>query len=284
MPHNADDATPAPRGCSGKTGAGDPAPESRQETAQDSAGGLPDEESSDNSLNDGVVADYLREHPDFLVRHPELIEILIPPERRLDGAAGGVVLDLHRFMLERLRYEMRGLRDSHDLLVTTGRSNMSAQARIHEAVLAILSAPTFERLIETITDDLAILLDLDVATLCVERREDDTDTEELDGGEIKVRGLHRVEVGTVARLLGPKRRLLLREEIGGDLDIFGPMAGLVRSDALIRLQISPVTPPALLALGARQVGAFHPQQGSELLDFLARSLEITVRAWLDLPD
>ncbi|MET4807724.1 DUF484 family protein [Limibacillus sp. MBR-115] len=280
MPHNADDATPPPRGCNGKIGPGDASGEQPEERL-DSASA---DDSPNTHLNDTTVAEYLREHPDFLVRHPELIETLVPPERRLDGAAGGVVLDLHRFMLERLRGEMRGLRDSHDFLVTTGRSNMSAQARIHEAVLAILSAPTFERLIETVTDDLAILLDIDVATLCVERRAEDIDASEFEGGEIKVRGLHRVDVGTVTRLLGPKRRLLLREEIAGDIDVFGPMAGLVRSDALIRLNISPVTPPALLALGARQVGAFHPQQGSELLEFLARSLEITVRAWLDLPD
>jgi uncharacterized protein YigA (DUF484 family) len=66
--------------------------------------------------------------------------------------------------------------------------------------------------------------------------------------------------------------------------IFGAAAGLVASQALIRLEISPATPPALLALGARQPDQFHQGQGTELLTFLAGVLENCIRAWLDLPD
>ena len=57
----------------------------------------------------------------------------------------------------------------------------------------------------------------------------------------------------------------------------------VRSDALIRLRISTNTPPALLALGSRQTGAFHAGQGTELLTFLSKVLEVSFRAWLHLP-
>ena len=41
---------------------------------------------------------------------------------------------------------------------------------------------------------------------------------------------------------------------------------------------------ALLALGARRPGIFHPGQGTELISFLAETVEITTRAWLDLED
>jgi uncharacterized protein YigA (DUF484 family) len=41
-------------------------------------------------------------------------------------------------------------------------------------------------------------------------------------------------------------------------------------------------PVGLLALGARKPGVFHPGQGTELLTFLARTLGITIAAWLDL--
>ena len=43
------------------------------------------------------------------------------------------------------------------------------------------------------------------------------------------------------------------------------------------------TLPALLALGSRQTGAFYAGQGTELLAFLSRVLEVTFRAWLHLP-
>jgi uncharacterized protein YigA (DUF484 family) len=38
-----------------------------------------------------------------------------------------------------------------------------------------------------------------------------------------------------------------------------------------------------LCIGTRRPGRFHPGQGTELLGFLARSLGITIAAWLDLP-
>lgn len=242
-------------------------------------GGAPKE----GALSDSQVAAYLRDHPDFLLRHSDLIDTLVPPENRVEGAAGGIVLDLQRFMLGRMREELRELRGSQGQLISAGRANMAAQSRVHEAVLALLTAPSFERLIETVTDDLSILLDLDVATLCVERREV-SETDLTGEAGISVRGLHRLDPGEIERAMQSARRIELSSAIQGDPVIFGPMAGLVRSQAYIRLQISTATPPALLALGARDPDAFHPGQGTELLDFLGRSLELTLRAWLDLPE
>ncbi|MEI9985008.1 MAG: hypothetical protein WDN69_18470 [Aliidongia sp.] len=55
-------------------------------------------------------------------------------------------------------------------LIATSRSNLSSQQRIHAAVLALLAATSFEQLIQTVTTDLAVLLDIDVVTLCIESR------------------------------------------------------------------------------------------------------------------
>jgi uncharacterized protein YigA (DUF484 family) len=38
----------------------------------------------------------------------------------------------------------------------------------------------------------------------------------------------------------------------------------------------------LLCIGTRKPEKFHPGQGTELLSFLARVLETTLGAWLDL--
>lgn len=38
-------------------------------------------------------------------------------------------------------------------------------------------------------------------------------------------------------------------------------------------------PEGVLALGTRTEGTFHPQQGTELLSFLARVVEHAVRRW-----
>jgi hypothetical protein len=218
------------------------------------------------------VAAYLRRHPDFLVRHPDLLDVLTPPTR--DRGKG--VVDLQQFMVERLRRENAELSELRNDLVATGRSNLAIQSRVHEAILALLRAGSFEEFVETITTDLAVILDLDVVTIGVERAAE-------GAGWKPVAGVYFLKAGSIDSLLGRSANLLLREDIAGDPAIFDGAAGLVRSDALIRLAIGDKAPPALLALGSRQAGTFHAGQGTELLSFLSQVLEVSFRAWLHLP-
>ncbi len=218
------------------------------------------------------VADYLRLHPGFLVDHPNLISILTPPARN----TGSNVVDMQNFMIERLSREVERFKASQGELIATARGNLSSQSRIHLAVLDIIGAPTFEHLIETVTTDLAVRLDIDVVSLCVE-----CDRSGIPAAaRSNVQGL---EPGTIELLLGGGYDALLRPNIEADPEVFGAAAGLVRSDALLRLSIGPSAPAALLALGSRQEGRFEPGHGTELLCFLATALECTMRSWLDLP-
>ena len=231
-----------------------------------SAGALAQPVSSDQ------VAAYLRRHPDFLARHPDLLDVLTLPTRD----RGKDVIDLQQFMVERLRRENAELSELRNDLVATGRSNLAIQSRVHQAILALLRAGSFEEFVETITTDLAVILDLDVVTIGVERA--------IEGAGWKpVAGVYFLKAGSIDSLLGRAANLLLREDIAGDPAIFDGAAGLVRSDALIRLAIGDKAPPALLALGSRQAGTFHAGQGTELLSFLSQVLEVSFRAWLHLP-
>lgn len=226
-------------------------------------------------MPDGLTAEdvcaYLREHPDFLAQNADLVHHLTPPS--VDRGRG--VVDLQAFMVERLRGEIRQLKDQQRELVTTTRANMNSQNRIHAAVLFLLDAQNFEQLIQTITTDLAVLLDLDVACLVVE-------SNGLDIPHVHRSGVRVVEPGTVSHWLG-RRDVALHNDIQGDPDIFGPGAGLVRSQALIRIQVSSETPEGLLAFGSREPDMFHPGQGTELVGFLARVVERVIRSWLELP-
>ncbi|WP_282605054.1 DUF484 family protein [Pelagibius sp. Alg239-R121] len=219
------------------------------------------------------VAEYLRRHPDFLARNPALLETIEVPGRD----QGDGVVDLQRFMVERLRSDLSELTATRDDLVVNVRNNMATQSRTHEAIIALLAARSFEHFVETVTTDLAIILDLDVVALAVEQSDQ-------DGPGQPPAGVRCLQPGTVNEALGPTQNILLRSDIDGDPLIFGAGAGLVRSDALIRLDISSEAPPALLALGSRQSDQFDPGQGTELLRFLAQVIEHTFRAWLSLPE
>lgn len=180
-------------------------------------------------------------------------------------------------MVERLRRENDALRRSHEDLLLTLRSNQHVQSRTQQAALALLQARSFEHLIETVATDLVAVLDLDAVTICVEPALDSP-------AEVRTRGVLRVPPGTVTALLGPGKTIRLEAELPGDPSLFGPAAGIVQSQALVRLEVSSATPPSLLALGSRQPGHFQPSQGTELLGFLAQVLESQLRAWLDLPE
>ncbi len=216
------------------------------------------------------VAEYLRRHPQFLVRHPDLLDIQVVPSRR----RGEGVVDLQQFMVDRLRRDIARLKAEQDDLLANSRDNLSTQDRIHQAVLSLLGAENLDHFIETVVTDLAVLLDVDAVSLCIEAVEG-------EAARLRGNGIQVLAPGSVDRVLGSGRAALLRDETIGDAEIFGAGAGLVRSDALIRLDCRDRTLPGLIAFGTRHPGYFDSGQGTELLHFLARIIEHCIRAWLD---
>jgi uncharacterized protein YigA (DUF484 family) len=217
------------------------------------------------------VEAFLRSHPDFLVRHPDLLLALSPPSR-WDGDDG--ILDMQVFMIERLRDELDRVRGAAESLIHTSRSNMSIQTRTHKAVLAILSAESLAGLAEAVADDLPTLLDVDVATLCFERPETPLPA-------LIAPGVLTLEPGLVAKMMGgPDRDCALTEEMPGDPALFGDGAGLVMSSAVVRLGPGDPCPAGVMALGSRHGRTFHAGQATELITFLGRVLDRCVRRFV----
>lgn len=219
------------------------------------------------------VLEYLRKNPSFFHEHPDALKAVPAPSREL----GDGVVDLQQAMIDQLRRQIDTLNGDQRELLSTTRANMHTQTRIHECVLALLAATSFEQLIQTVTTDFAVILDLDMVTLCIEAEDPATLS-------VRTRGLVMLQPGTIDAVLGPDRRLELRGDIAGDPELFGAGAPLVRSDALVRLSISGSTPPVLLAFGSRDPQRFDSGQATELIDFLGSVLEHVVRIWLHLPD
>jgi hypothetical protein len=218
------------------------------------------------------VAAYLRRNPDFLARHPELLDVQVSPRRH----KGDGVVDLQQFMMERMKTDVARLRADQDEIIANSRDNLNTTERIHNAVIALLEAETFEQFIEIVTGDLAFLLEVDVVSLCIELTD-------VTSRRPKHAGIQFLDRGAVDRLMGRNRKVWLRDEIEGDAEIYGGAAGLVRSDALLRVNVSKVAPAGLIAFGTRHPGYFHTGQGTELMSFLGRIIEFGVRSWLDLP-
>jgi len=219
-------------------------------------------------LSAAQVRAYLRAHPDFLAENSDLLAVMDAPERE----AGQGISDFQKFLVKRLRADAEALRAQQNDLISNARANMNTQGRIHSAILFLLDARSFDEFINAITTDLALLLDIDAAVLVVE-------SHDLTIPGIEQNGVRVVAKGTVEQWMG-ERNVRLDGFAGGDKQLFGPASTLVQSQALIRLDVDPSMPDALLALGSRNPEMFEPGQGTELAQFLGRVVERLLFNWL----
>jgi uncharacterized protein YigA (DUF484 family) len=78
-----------------------------------------------------------------------------------------------------------------------------------------------------------------------------------------------------------ERDIVLESGINGSEALYGGGAGLVLSQALVRLHIGPDQPEALLAFGSRDPDLFQKGQATDLLSFLGKVIERRFHSWLD---
>jgi uncharacterized protein YigA (DUF484 family) len=222
-------------------------------------------------MNADDVIEYLRKNPKFLQQNPEAMDLLVPP--KMDG--GRRIADFQNYMIQRLKADKEEVITTTREIVETSRANMNNQQRIHKAVLRLLESNNFEDFIQSITMDLSTILDVDIAVFVVE----------ANGNEIPhvhTSGIRVIPEGTVDKWMQGKN-VMLQENISGIEAIYGGGATLVKSQILLRVDISMDTPPAILAFGSREADMFQEGQATDQILFLARVIERCFRAWLHLP-
>ena len=220
---------------------------------------------------DDVVA-HLKAHPDFFEKHPELAsELGLAP--RVQGPG---VIDMQQAILKRLRSEIDRLKSERSEIIANSRQNQMVQNRIQAAVISIIQAATFEKMIHVVTHELPELLDVDFITLAIEAA--------AEPRKLPVRGVYVLAPGAIDAAIGPDKHARLRSHIKGEDAFFGEVARFVQSDVLMRLRVSSGSPDGVMCFGSRNPEAFGPDMATELLFFLAKVLENTIRAWLDLPE
>ncbi len=216
------------------------------------------------------VIEFLKDNPKFLQQHPEVVDLLIPPKIKTEKG----IADFQSYMIQRLKTDKEEAISSTREMLETSRANMNNQYRVHKAVLLLLEAESFDQFIQTITMDVAPILDVDISVLVVES----------DGTAIphvQTSGIRIIPPGTVDKWMDGKNALL-QENISGIEAIYGGGAALVKSQILLRVDISMETPPAILAFGSRDPGMFSEGQGTDQILFLARVIERCFRSWLSI--
>ncbi|MGB0749583.1 MAG: DUF484 family protein [Magnetospiraceae bacterium] len=224
----------------------------------------------------GVTA-YLKQNPDFLVRH---IDLLADAHAAIDGEEPGVV-NLQRHLLDRLRRETDRMRATTEALIRNGRVNQAVQTQIHAAALTILNTVTPTHLLRLMVHDLPNILDVDLFAICWEQ-ENPAVPGLPPSPALDVLEPHWLSPGETDRILVEAGDALLCDS--APHRILGLEQSTLRSAAFVRLRPGTILPPGLLVIGSKRPTMFQPDQATELVVFLARILEHTLRRFFEPGD
>lgn len=220
-------------------------------------------------LREADVVAYLRRNPNVLLNNPDLLGALAP-ETRFETDT--VVVDMQRFVVDRLRRQVDDMKAAGDRLVTTTRANMSLVERTMECALALLYARDYNELAQILHDDLPVHLGVDAVSIAFE-----TESLPVEASHI----VKMLPAGFVAGIMGDESAHI-RPDTEGEATLYGSAAGLVRSDALVSLPEGEGLPNGVFAVGCRAANHFEPGQGTELIAFLGHVSRYAVGRWWSL--
>ena len=219
-------------------------------------------------LDEAGVAAYLKANPEFLARHPELLEKL-----ELRHSSGAAVSLIER-QVEILRGKSTLLESRLSQLLDAARENESRAANVHRLARSLIRAPTLAATVTALRKCLREDFNVDDTWIGV------------SAGSLKrhdIEGLHVIEpAGPVARAFENFFRTRLLE--CGPLDeararlLFPQAKALPASAAIVPLEKEKDL--GMLVLASVDPQRFQPRQGRLFLDMTADLVSAAVRARL----
>lgn len=220
------------------------------------------------ALDEHDVAAWLRAHPNFLARNPELLEFL-----ELQHAAGSAVSLIER-QVDILRNRSQRLEDRMSNLLAAAQDNERRATSVHKLARALIRAPTLASA---------------VVGLKASMREDFGIDETFVGilspllKRTDIEGLVRLDPeGKIVRAFDDFFRTKLIE--CGPIDeararlLFPKAEVLPLSAAVVPLEREKNL--GMLVLGSREADRFQPRQGKLFLDMTAELVSAAIRARL----
>jgi uncharacterized protein YigA (DUF484 family) len=219
-------------------------------------------------LNDDEVAAFLKEHPDFLSRHPHLLETL-----ELRHAAGTAVSLIER-QVEVLRGRCQRLEDRLRDLTQIARENELRASSVQRLARTLLGAQTLGQVITGLSKVMREDFDIDAVFVGVQpnvtRRHD-------------IEGLHRLDAhNPIVKAYDNFFRTRLIE--CGPIEperaaLFFPHA----KEPLLSAAIVPLEKEknlGMLVLASTEAERFQPRQGKLFLEMCAELVSAAIRARL----
>jgi uncharacterized protein YigA (DUF484 family) len=201
-----------------------------------------------------IVAKYLRRYPDFLARHPEILETLELPHD------SGPAVSLIERQVEQLREQNRTLSRQLNQLVKVATDNEELMFRLHRLTLDLMMTEDLGDFFDLLAEALLSEFNADILNISLFERE--------------------IEVGVKTPLYNVRRddpelkqfqeNLEKGKTVCGRLNrnkldfLFRNRAPWVESTAMV-----PLGDEGLIAIGSADPARFYPGMGTMFLDLLA---------------
>jgi uncharacterized protein YigA (DUF484 family) len=219
-----------------------------------------------SEVSDQQVLAYLKEHSDFLVRHPELLDTVAIPDQQ----SGVTSLIEHQVsVLQDKNRRLTGqLREYH----AVAESNHGLLEKLHDLYLIMLQATSATELLDKTISAIDQEFNCDVVAIGLY----------LDHPEFTHPSCISLVDGNAAKQFEPLSRQ--SEPICGRLKksrlqiLFAEQAEQIRSAALAPLSEHKAI--GFLALGSKDEHKYHPGMGTLFLSLLGQMLGHCLEAWL----
>ncbi|GAA4716234.1 DUF484 domain-containing protein [Sphingomonas lutea] len=183
----------------------------------------------------------------------------------------GQVIQFEERALASLQARLGAAQEANEDLIAFARGHSGAVSSIHAAVLAAIDADGMERLFHVVAQEWPLILGIDAVALSLVVGE--------QGFRADGSGVQPVDPKILLRAIRQVNGVEMRSVARGH-PLFGPASGLIRAEALVRIDCEPPLPCGLLVLGQRDSLSLDARHGSELLMFLGHSLASMIRRWL----
>lgn len=228
----------------------------------------PKDDSNAPKLNEREIAAYLKAHPDFISRHPDLLETI-----ELRHKAGSAVSLIEK-QVDMLRAKNQRLEDRMQRLIDTARDNERRTENVQRLARTLIRAPSLAAVAAGLSKCLREDFGIDevfVGIVATQFKRHD------------IEGVSPVEPeGRLARAFENffRTRLIECGPIAEDKArlLFPKATNLVQSAAIVPLEKEKSL--GMLALGSVDAQRFQPRQGKLFLELTADLVAAAVRARL----
>ncbi len=205
------------------------------------------------------IAQYLLDHPDFFLRHEDVLEDIEVPHRT--GEAVSLLEHKIRMLQDKASRHQKQLQE----LVAVARENEQLNQRLHRLTLRLIEAATVDEVLSTLQDELRDRFHADAVELKLFSSEDLDEARVSEAGLAIFRKFMRTDRPTCGPLSGDKLKVL-----------FGDQAGESGSAALIPIRTRELA--GVLAIGSRDRDRFHAGKGVDFLVRLGELVSLTLEA------